>query len=81
MLYNANSKNGVVGSYDVKYTWDDSIAENSAETFNMYLQSQALGIVAKKEMRSWLMNEPEDVAEKRIAEIEAESEPIEDVAI
>ena len=77
MLYNANSQNGTMGSYEIKYMFDDSLMENSTETFNMYLQSQALGIVSKAEMRSWLMNEPVDVAEENINNMEMiETEPM-----
>lgn len=55
--------------------------ENSTEMFNMLLQSVSVNATEKAELRSWLHNEPLDVARDRVAEIEAESEPIEDVAI
>lgn len=72
MLYNANSQNGAIGSYNTKYEWDDSLMENSTEMFNMLLQSQSLNIVSKAEVRSWLENEPIEVAEQKIKEIQQE---------
>lgn len=72
MLFNANSQSGVIGSYSVKYSWDDSLMENSMETYNQLLQSQGIGVVSKAEMRSWQMNEPIEVAEQRIKEIQQE---------
>ena len=73
MIINANSQNGVVGDYSIKYDWDDSLSENSTETFNMMLQSQGIDAISKAELRSWVMNEKLEDAEKRIAEIESES--------
>lgn len=72
MLYNANSQNGTIGNYSVKYEWDDSLMENSTEMFNMLLQSQPLNIVSKAEVRSWLKNETIEQAEEKIKEIEQE---------
>ncbi|PNX50614.1 MAG: hypothetical protein BV456_06105 [Thermoplasmata archaeon M8B2D] len=70
MLYNANSQSGIIGQYNVKYEWDDSLMENSTEMFNMLLQSQSLDIVSKAEVRSWLKNESIDQAERKIKDIE-----------
>lgn len=70
MLYNANSTSGVLGRYSVKIDWDDSLMENSTEMFNMLLQAQGINAISKAEVRSWLMNEPENVAEHKISEIE-----------
>lgn len=81
MLFNANSQDGTMGSYQIKYLFDDSLMENSTEMFNMLLQSTSINATGKAELRSWLHNEPLEVARDRVAEIEAESEPIEDVAI
>lgn len=74
MLYNANSQNGTIGAYVVKYSWDDSLFENSQETYNQLLQSVSINAVDKAELRAWQMNEPIEVARERITEIEAESE-------
>ena len=71
MLYNANSINGVIGTYSTKYDWDASIMENSTETFNMLLQSYGIGAVSKSEVRGWVMNESTEQAEKMLREIEA----------
>jgi hypothetical protein len=81
MLFNANSQDGAMGSYQIKYIFDDSLMENSTEMFNMLLQSVSIDATEKAELRSWLHNEPLEVARDRVAEIEAESESIEDVTI
>jgi len=44
--------------------------ENSTEMFNMLLQSLSVNIVSKAEVRSWLENEPIEIAEQKIKDIE-----------
>ena len=71
MLYNANSMNGTIGSYDISIEWDESLFENSTEMFNMMLQSYGIGEIKKGEIRSWLRNIPLEQAEKDLEEVEA----------
>ena len=82
-LYNRIKKENepLATGYSLSFDWDDSMRENSTEYFNMLLQSTSINATEKAELRSWLHNEPLEVARDRVAEIEAESEPIEDVAI
>ena len=82
MLFNANSQSGAMGSYLVKYSWDDSLMENSTEMFNMLLQTYSVKGLSLAELRAWLKNESLEVAEQKIKEIEnSEAESIDTVAV
>lgn len=74
MLYNANSMNGTIGSYDISIEWDESLFENSTEMFQMMLQSYGIGEIKKGEIRSWLRNIPLEQAEKDLAEVEIDTD-------
>ncbi len=83
MLYNANSQSGTIGSYLVKYNWDESFFENRQETYDQLLQSVSIGTTEDAELRAWQHNEDIETARKRIEEIKAssDSEQIDTVAV
>jgi A118 family predicted phage portal protein len=72
--------NGVVapGEYTINYDWSDSFVESMTERFNQMLQAQNMDAISKAEFRSWVMNEPLNVAEDNIAKIK--SDGIDDIA-
>src|SRR5574344_1600598 len=69
MLYNSNN-DIAIGNYDVNYTWDFSMFENSTETFQQYLQAYGIGEIKKGEIRSWIKGIPQEQAEKDLEEVE-----------
>jgi len=72
MLYNANNQ-VPVGEYEVAYEWDQTMKENSMETYNQLLQSVSIGTTEDAELRAWQHNESIEVARERIKEIKEES--------
>ena len=70
MLYNANSKRGALGKFTVGIEWDDSMKENSTETFNMMLQAKGVGELEDGEIMSWLKNIPLDKAKEIMEKME-----------
>jgi hypothetical protein len=61
------------GNFDINYDWSDSYIESMAERFNQLLQGLNMDAISKAEFRSWLKNEPLEVSEKIIAEMEQKS--------
>ena len=51
-----------IGTYNVTYDWSSSYIENYNEQYERLLKGYDVGIVSKEELRSWLMDEPIDVA-------------------
>jgi hypothetical protein len=62
-----------VGNYEIAYEWDQTMKENSMETYNQLLQSVSIGTTEDAELRAWQHNESIEVARERIKEIKAES--------
>lgn len=58
-----------VGEWDVTFQWSSSYIEQMAEHFNQLMMAQGIGAVGKAEIRAWLMDEDEQTAERRVAEI------------
>ena len=61
------------GNYNINYDWSDSFIESMQERFNQLLQGLNMDTISKAEFRAWLKNEPLEVAEQRIAELEAKN--------
>lgn len=61
------------GNFNINYDWSDSYIESMAERFNQLLQGLNMDAISKAEFRSWLKNEPLEVSEKIIAEMEQKS--------
>jgi len=80
-IYNATKQpqEPFATNYDISIEWDDSIRENSTEYFNMLMQSVALNTTENAELRAWLHNESLDVARERVAEIESQTDAIEEI--
>lgn len=58
------------GEYEVAFDWDYSLLEDSAETFNQYLQAVGAGWLKPEEGRAWLMNEDIETAKLNLPETE-----------
>lgn len=61
-----------IGNYNVTFDWSDSYAENFTERFNELLQAHSIGAVSTAEIRAWVQNEPLDVAEETIENMDIE---------
>jgi len=72
VIYNSNNDSAIF-DYQVDFSWDDSLMENSAEAYNMLINGLSLDIVSKAEVRSWLMNEKLETAKEKISELENEA--------
>ena len=58
------------GTYNIDYNWSDSYIESMRERFNQLLQGLNMDVISKAEFRSWLKDEPLEVSEQIIAEME-----------
>lgn len=61
------------GEYHINFDWSDSFVESMTERFNQMVQAQSLDAISKAELRSWVMDEPLDIAEAKLAELEGDS--------
>ena len=68
-----------MGEYTINFDWSDSFIESMQERFNQLLQGLNLDTISKAEFRAWLKNEPLEIAEVKIAEMEAKGNDIDDV--
>lgn len=68
-----------MGEYTINFDWSDSFIESMQERFNQLLQGLNLDTISKAEFRAWIKNEPLEIAEAKIAEMEAKGNDIDDV--
>lgn len=59
-----------IGEYDLIFNWSDSYIEDMTQRTTAMLQGEAIGAISKAEYRSYVMNEPLDVAEEKVADME-----------
>lgn len=62
------------GDYVVKYTWDLSLLEDTATTWQQMKDGYSMGLFGRAELRSWQTGETLEQAQKAVDEI-AEKEP------
>ena len=62
--YNVN-----FGEIVVDCDWSDSYIESMEQRFNELMQAESIGAVSKAELRAWVMDEPIQLAQKRVDEV------------
>ena len=67
-----------MGDYKLDFDWSDSFVQSMKERFNELLQGANMDVIAKAELRSWIQNEPLEISEEKIKEMENSSEDIDD---
>ena len=72
------------GQYDInadglKITFDDSIVEDKNEESNRALRELSAGVLSKSEYRQKIFAETKEIADEKIAEIEANNPTVEDL--
>lgn len=66
----ANSGLAPHGRYEVKYDWDFSLLEDTAERFNQLRLGLADGVIHGYEARAWITGETEEVAKKNMPDLD-----------
>ena len=68
------------GEYEIEWDWDYSLLEDSQETFNQLITSEAKGIIKKEEVRQFMKpNETLEESQKAIEEIKQNEPSVEDL--
>lgn len=61
------------GEYTINFDWSDSFVESMTERFNQMLQANNMDAISTAELRAWVMDEPIDVAEAKLLEMQAKN--------
>ena len=66
------SPSGSHGDYTINISWDMSLFESSAETFQQYSELYAAGVLSDAEWRAWVTGEKPENAQKAVDEARKE---------